>query len=277
MEQIFFNAGNSGHLEDLESYLRTHPNVDINQRNTHGRAVFHNACAHGHHEVVKLLLALPALDVNMSISKGNTPFAMACINKRRAVVELLLKDPRVDITLGNNNQLTPVWLACYYNHFEVIEWLVASGRDLGDLEKKVPFEGSEFAALEIARREKNLEATSLLKRFMADPHQTRHEVLVKLGFGDALAAEHFATIVFLCDDLLQLKPALAAVCNDAGAPAAIQQFFAIAKRLPMELQMVLCHRVAGSRKQNIKSTESEAAFKSLARTIFVNQKIVAML
>ena len=32
----------------------------------------------------------------------------------------------------------------------------------------------------------------------------------------------------------------------------------------MELQMILCHRVVGSMKQNILLKDSEAAFKSLA-------------
>ena len=42
---------------------------------------------------------------------------------------------------------------------------------------------------------------------MANPTQTKHEVRVKLGVLVALAAEVFALTVFLCDDLLQLKPA----------------------------------------------------------------------
>ena len=75
----------------------------------------------------------------------------------------------------------------------------------------------------------------------------------------ALAAEHFASIVFLCEALLQLKPAL----TDPPPPAALR-FFVIASKLPMELQMILCHRVVGSMKQNILHKDSEVAFKSLA-------------
>jgi len=71
-------------------------------------------------------------------------------------------------------------------------------------------------------------------------------------------------IVFLCDDLLQLKQASRPA---ATASAAALRFFAIAKRRPMELQMVLCHRAVGSMKQNILRKDSEAAFKSLARIL----------
>jgi len=82
---------------------------------------------------------------------------------------------------------------------------------------------------------------------------------VKLGMLDVVAAEVFALTVFLCDDLLQFKPA----SHPAAAPAI--RFFAIAVKLPMDLQMILCHRVVGSMKQNILHKDSEAAFKSLPR------------
>ena len=82
---------------------------------------------------------------------------------------------------------------------------------------------------------------------------------MKLGVLDALATEVFALIVFLCDDLLLLKPA-----SHPAADTAAARFFAVASKLPMELQMILCHRVVGSMKQNILRKDSEAAFKSPA-------------
>jgi len=51
------------------------------------------------------------------------------------------------------------------------------------------------------------------------------------------------------------------------AASAATRFFTIAKRLPMEMQMMLCHHVVGSTKQNILRRDSEAAFKSLARIL----------
>ena len=61
---------------------------------------------------------------------------------------------------------------------------------------------------------------------------------MKLGLLDLLAAEAFALTVFLCDDLLQLKPVpLASAPNftAAAAAAAATRYFAMTKRLPMEL------------------------------------------
>ena len=106
---------------------------------------------------------------------------------------------------------------------------------------------------------------SLLERFLAIPAKTRYEVCVKLGVLNELVAEVFALTVFLCDDLLQLKPA------SLSADVAATRFFTIAFQLPMELQMILCHRAVGSMKQNILSKDSEAAFKSLARILLSSQ------
>ena len=126
--------------------------------------------------------------------------------------------------------------------------------------------GKDYTALEIARMYERTEVVSLLERFIANPAQTRHEVRVKHGMLDALTAEVFALTIFLCDDLLQFKPASHPAAAAAATAAAIR-FFAIASKLPMELQMLLCHRAVGSMKQNILRQDSEAAFKSLARIL----------
>jgi len=117
----------------------------------------------------------------------------------------------------------------------------------------------KYTALEIAKKRKKTEIAMLLERFVTNPVQARHELHMKLGLLDELAAELFATIVFLCDDLLQRKP--------APAPSGAARFFTIASKLPMELQMVLCCRVVGSTKQNILRKDSEVAFRSLAKVL----------
>ena len=75
-------------------------------------------------------------------------------------------------------------------------------------------------------------------------------------------------MVFQCDGLLQPKPAP----NPAADIVPAVRFFAIASKLPLELQMILSYRVIGSMKQNILHQDSEAAFKALAR-ILLSQSI----
>jgi len=105
-------------------------------------------------EVVKLLLAHPDIDVNAKNGRGQTPLSLGCVGGGVPVVRLLLKDPRVDIILEENDGCTPLWGASWSGHHEVIEWLIASGRDLGDIEnKKGVWDDNDYTALEIAREE----------------------------------------------------------------------------------------------------------------------------
>ena len=89
--------------------------------------------------------------------------------------------------------------------------------------------------------------------------QTQDELREKLGLPVSRASQVFALVVFLCDDLLKIK-------QGEGHTTA-GRFFRIATLLPMELQMVLCHRVVGSKKQNILSRDSEHSFKQLAKVL----------
>jgi len=62
-----------------------------------------------------------------------TPFFVCCLNGHLPLAQLLLKDPRVDAPLTDVDGRTPLWWAPLRGPHEVIEWLIASGRDLGDL------------------------------------------------------------------------------------------------------------------------------------------------
>ena len=116
-----------------------------------------------------------------------------------------------------------------------------------------------MTSLELAREQDFPEMISLLERFIANPVQTQYELRVVLGLPGSLASQVFALVVFLCDDLLKIK--------ETQTQTAIGRFFAMAIRLPMELQMILCHGVAWSTKQNILSRDSEFSFKQLAKVL----------
>jgi len=224
------------------------------------------ASSGGHLEVFKLLLAHPDINVNLKDREGCTPFLWACLKVSIPMTRLLLSDPRVNTAAIDRERCSATWCAAMKGSLEIIEWLIESGRDLGDLNERGAFFGLGFTTVEVAEEYGFLEVVFLLQRFMNNPQKTRCELRVKLGVLDGLAAEVFALTVFLCDDLLQPKPAIVtSKFNSAAAAVAAVRFFAIAGKLPMELQMVLCHRVVGSTKQNILHKNSEAAFKSLAR------------
>ena len=238
-----FEAAHDGSVSEVSSLLRDHPGID-------GHAALHGASKHGYVEVVKLLLAHPNININLKDIHGQTPLSIGCQYGKVSVVRLLLQDPRVDIRLGDYMGRTPLWLASCNGKHEVVEWFIASGRDLGDVmnkKGKSVQDYKDYTALEIAREKSKTEVVSLLERFITNPAQTRHELRVKLGVLDELAAEVFAMTVFLCDDLLQLKPAPLAP-TPSNPKAAATRFFVIASKLPKELQMILCFRVVVSMK-----------------------------
>jgi len=131
-------------------------------------------------------------------------------------------------------------------------------------------QGKYYSPSEIALQElfEDLSIHELLECLYKDRAATQRSVRIELGLSPTLEAELFAVIVFLCDDLLKLvEPSTeAVVASSAETTTGLAvRFFLMAKRLPMELQMMLCHRLQGSAKDHILSKDSEEAFKLLAQ------------
>jgi len=218
--------------------------------------LLHYACSEGDSSpVIPLLLAHPDIDVNSKDTSERTPFFWAC-DGRTSCVRELLKDSRVKVNEPDYGGCTPLWGAARYDYLDVIKWWIASGREM-DLGKPGDYQTD---AIGMAKEQGNSEVVTLLRRFKKKPVKTRHAMKVELGFVDDLAAEMFATVVFVSDGLLQI------IDTKTATPAA--RFFNIAKSLPLELQMVLCHNQVGSAKEIVPGKHSEVAFKELARRLW---------
>ena len=265
LHQQLFQLTKRHRLEELQSLLAAHPDLDINQKDLIGWAPLHYASASGRPELVKLFLAHPAINVNAQLESGRTALVIACNSKHPSIVQLLLKDFRVDTSLADEDNGTPLWYAARNGDSDLITWLIVSGRSLGDVSAKATYLDNKYTACEIAWRDTAV--VSLVESYLANPGRTRHGLRVKLRQLEALVADVFALTVFLCDDLLQLKP-LATISSNPVAGAAFR-FFTMASKLPMELQMVLCHQVIGSSRQNILRQDSEGAFKWLAMALLL--------
>ena len=245
-----------GNVQEVKQFLKDNPTWDVNDDlDLNGWTALHIACFNGHCEIVSVLVAHPNINVNSKTNAVSTPFFLGCYWGHVEAVKVLLRDHRVDINMPEDGGRTPLWEASRYEYVEVIKWMIASGREL-DLDRKSKVCGKEYTAIEIARLEDNKDAALLLEKFTENPAQCRHEVRLELGVPEALAAELFAAKVFLCDDYLRIRR--------RESNSEVGRFFGIASRLPMELQMLLCHRVYGSAKDNIPSRNSEPAFKHLA-------------
>ena len=64
----------------------------------------------------------------------------------------------------------------------------------------------------------------------------------------------FTTIVLLCDNHLILKPVITTTTVTNNISNNITRFYNIVCKLPMEIQMLLCHCMFGSSKQNVNSS-----------------------
>ena len=243
-----------GDAKKVAEMIRQDPVFDVNMKlDGLGQTLLHSACFDGERSaVIPLLLAHPGIDVNVKSRYGVTPFYYACELGSPSCVREMLKDSRVKVNEPNNDGETPLWCAAVDGHLDVIRWWIASGREMdlgipGDVRTD---------AIGAANRYGETEVETLLERFKSDPSQTKHATRVEIGWYDEAAAEIFALVVFVSDGLLQI--------NDT-TPSPAARVFSIAAQLPLELQMVLCYRVANSPKEIIPGKESEEAFKELAK------------
>ena len=150
LEHKLFEAARDGRVGEVLFLLRNHPKINVNWANSLNfqQTALHTASFYNHAEVVKVLLAHPHINVNVQDMSDSTPLLNGCFKGNVSVVQVLLKDPRVDVTLKDDERCTPLWQASCYGHLEVIEWLIASGRDLGDVKNKKgkDWVGTEFTA-----------------------------------------------------------------------------------------------------------------------------------
>jgi hypothetical protein len=255
MGQDLLDAAWEADVEAVKSLLTENPSLDINWKNEDAITALHVACNNGHDAVVSLLVAHPKINLNQQDNGGSTPFLRACTTGRVSCVCVLLRDGRTDINLADENQCSPLWYASCFGRLDVVKWIIASGRAV-DLILKGEWVGKEYTPLEIAKENFEHDVAALLERFQADPAATRQAVRQELGWHDCASGDLYALVVFLCDGLLHIQPG-----QETSQPA---RFLAIAFRLPMELQAVLCHRVFGSPEHTIVSADAEIAFRHLA-------------
>ena len=194
--------------------------------------------------IVSIFLAHPQIDVNLQDDEGWTPFLWACNIGHASAARVLLKDSRAKVNKPSKEAYTPLWHAASKGRLDIVRHWIASGRrmNLGE-------PGSERTdAIAAAKRGVNnhqKEVALLLEKFEKNRAKIRHEVRVELGWYDERASEVFAVVVFLCDNLLRI----ARCCRKRNRTA---RFFRIARRLHLELQGLLCHRVVGSAKDVIR-------------------------
>ena len=107
---------------------------------------------------------------------------------------------------------------------------------------------------------------TLIDSFEVDPVTTRQQLRELPELRDSFISDLFALVIFLCDGFLRVraKSPTSSPFNKAA------RFFLIVQLLPIELQMMLCNRMFGSRKDSVLTKHSELAFKKLGKLLAVS-------
>lgn len=245
MADVLLHAAWRGNKKEAQRILSDNGAL-VNCTDHYGQTPLHLACTYGNNEIVSLLLAQPGVEVNVKTDiVKRTPFNISCDTGKSACALLLLGDSRVDLYEPDKDGYPPLDGVVVRGRLDVLKSWIVTGRQLIPTGK----EGYWDKVIKNAKGTGNFELISLLERFRDDPEKIRNQVRAEV------ATDFFALVIFLCDGLLAFKK-----CE----PNRLSQFFGIASRLPIELQMILCHRAVGSAADNIRKPQREAAFKRLA-------------
>jgi len=229
--------------------------------------------------VVQLLMADGRIGVNKADADGCTPFFKACEQGHLNLVILFLAHPAVDINQPAHDHCSPLWFASQEGHLNIVQLMLVSGRKVKTQVQSTPGTAlwNGLTAAEIARKQSmrsQLQSESpedyarkmrncpriakLLEDFHKNPKTTRQRLREQPGIREPFIAEVFSLVVFVSDGFFALKKA-------RKRYAKAVRFFAMAKVLPMELQMVLCNRVFASLNDLVLTKDSEPAFRKLGK------------
>ena len=266
---LVFSALKNHQVQEAREAIRRDPDFNINCKNQreNGQTLLHLASEIEEESFIRFLLSHRAINVNQRDKTRLTPFQLACKEKRTQSALLLLGDSRLRIE-EPPGMVHPLWQVTVEGQIDVAEAWIASGKgfSLRDTDRQRLFRElrqDTFWVGEETRRRKHA-IIALLDNYISDPYLVRNRLRKKLSWYHKVSADAFSHVVFICDGLLKIKD------GDTGPTA---RFFTIACTLPLDLQAVLCYRLADSAQNIIPPNHREAGFKSLARALLTNQPI----
>jgi len=227
---------------DADWYIET-------MRNT----ILVHSCLCEYHTLTKAIIDHPSTDVNETNFIGSTALMIVC-NKGGSLhaIRVLLDDERVNAAIVNRYGISAMWLSCYHGYIDTMKLLIASGKELGDAHMNLTT--SDICVMDGRTNLSTLpDVVNLIKRFAENQTLTRHEIRIELGYKNEVSASTFSLVIFMCDGYLEL--------SSSDKKQKTVRFFRMLQMLPMELQMIVCNRAAGSGKTNIPTKHSESAFK----------------
>lgn len=113
---------------------------------TDWKTLFLHASFSGDVETLKLILSHPGVDPSSCLDRdGKNAIHCACSNGKIDALKLLIGEERIDINQKNELGYTPLMLACLSGRAEVVKVLLASRREIEDLENAIQLAQKNFS------------------------------------------------------------------------------------------------------------------------------------
>lgn len=135
--------------------FQSNSGVDVNASDIHGCTPLHAAAAHGHVQVIEVLVAHGA-KVNVGNICGATPLHYATSNGQEKAARRLLRK-HAALEARDSNQCTALHLAAFYGHAKVGQLLISAGADTAAKDT------AQMTPLDTAVAGKSTEMCSLLE------------------------------------------------------------------------------------------------------------------
>jgi hypothetical protein len=244
-----------GSFNQFKEVLENNPGYDINFLVTNikfpsylSRSVLHIACSWNKVKQVELLLENPLIDVNNPPCR--TPLHVACEKGFTTITRMLLNHPKINVRITNNDGYLAFDLACIHDKDESILHFLASGKDVSDV---------------FIKSLKKKRIKTALENHPLNPEGSRYYHAVGLRYTDVTPSHLFVLIVFFCDGYVELP-------NTYQETSGRIRFFKIVRKLPMELQMIVCNRMERLDKKFIDSKLIDLGFRYLVTKYEIEKK-----
>lgn len=213
------------------------------------------------------LAKYPGADVNLTITSFDTLFLKSCRKDSQIPFRILIGNPETKLDIPGFVNRLPLCQLLLDNRIEHLKRWIASGRDIDLCDGKYYSVRSRMGDI-------SNPTVDLLNDYVKTPDLVRHAVRRELGGGGEegefkaeLAADFFAVVIFVCDGLLEFDEERAALFVLPETASRNERFLRIASGLPIDLQLILCNRAAGSMAANIPGATRETAFRALAKAL----------